>query len=243
MHGEARTFTVCDDGPGIDPDEVPRLFAVNRPLLSSKLKRLPTRGMLGNGLRVVMGAVAAYGGTIVVATRGVRQKLAIDNPTGLTLVVEKADVTEKAGLSVEVAFPVAIFLNPRDCRLAEIAIHLSKAGYVYRGPSRPDWYSPRQIEEIVAAAPKGVTRDDVMRDVFGDELAKEPFPPEKIGEVGRSVFGGCYRKVNGTASIDGTAIPFCVEVWASCDSVDRDENTNFNFHPIINRSMSLARME
>jgi hypothetical protein len=222
---------------------VPRLFAVNRPLLSSKLKRLPTRGMLGNGLRVVMGAVAAYGGTIVVATRSVRQKLTIDNTTGLTLVVEKTDVTEKAGLSVEVAFPVAIFLDPRDCRRAEIAIRLSKEGHVYRGPSRPDWYSPRQIEQIVAAAPKGVTRDDVMRDVFGDEPAKEPFPPAKIGEVGRSVFGGYYRKVNGTASIDGAAIPFCAEVWASCDSVDRDENTEFKFHPIINRSMSLARME
>jgi hypothetical protein len=42
---------------------VPRLFAVNRPLLSSKLKRLPLRGMLGHGLRVVMGAVAAFDGS------------------------------------------------------------------------------------------------------------------------------------------------------------------------------------
>jgi hypothetical protein len=53
------TYTISDDGPGIAPADVPRLFAVNRPLLSSKLKRLPLRGMLGNGLRVVMGAVGA----------------------------------------------------------------------------------------------------------------------------------------------------------------------------------------
>jgi hypothetical protein len=45
---------IRDDGPGLASDDVPRLFAVNRPLLSSRLKRLPTRGMLGNGLRVVM---------------------------------------------------------------------------------------------------------------------------------------------------------------------------------------------
>src|SRR4030081_2386612 len=55
-------YVIADDGPGIDPVEVPRLFAVNRPLLSSKLKRLPLRGMLGHGLRVVMGAVGAFGG-------------------------------------------------------------------------------------------------------------------------------------------------------------------------------------
>ena len=51
---ETRLWIVTDTGPGIDPDDVPRLFCVNRPLLSSKLKRMPTRGMLGNGLRVVM---------------------------------------------------------------------------------------------------------------------------------------------------------------------------------------------
>jgi hypothetical protein len=53
------TWVIADDGPSIDPREVPRLFSVNRPLLSSKLRRLPTRGALGNGLRVVVGAVAA----------------------------------------------------------------------------------------------------------------------------------------------------------------------------------------
>jgi hypothetical protein len=41
------TWIVADDGPGLDPADVPRLFSVNRPLLSSKLKRLPLRGMLG----------------------------------------------------------------------------------------------------------------------------------------------------------------------------------------------------
>ena len=50
-------YVIRDDGPGLDPRDVPRLFAVNRPLVSSKLRRLPQRGMIGNGLRVVMGAV------------------------------------------------------------------------------------------------------------------------------------------------------------------------------------------
>ena len=82
LTGDERRCTVTDDGPGIAPDQVPRLFAVNRPRVSSKIKRLPTRGMLGNGLRVVMGAVAALGGTISVTTRGCRYDLRYEHRNG-----------------------------------------------------------------------------------------------------------------------------------------------------------------
>jgi hypothetical protein len=71
------TWSVTDDGPGLDPAEVPSLFAVNRPLLSSKRRRLPLRGMLGNGLRVVMVGVAASGGRLSVETRGYHLDLAV----------------------------------------------------------------------------------------------------------------------------------------------------------------------
>ena len=41
-----RRYFVDDDGPGIDgtPEEIARLFSIRRPLVSSKLLRLPTRG-------------------------------------------------------------------------------------------------------------------------------------------------------------------------------------------------------
>jgi hypothetical protein len=55
---------ISDDGPGLHPEKVPTIFLVNRPLLSSKLKRVPLRGILGNGPRVVMGATAAFPGRI-----------------------------------------------------------------------------------------------------------------------------------------------------------------------------------
>jgi hypothetical protein len=63
LERDGETWIIADDGPGLDPDDVPRLFSVNRPLLSSKCQRLPLRGMLGNGLRVVVGAVAASDGS------------------------------------------------------------------------------------------------------------------------------------------------------------------------------------
>jgi hypothetical protein len=57
-------YIVEDDGPGLDgtPEQVARMFSINRPMMSTKLLRLPTRGALGNGLRVVAGAVLASGG-------------------------------------------------------------------------------------------------------------------------------------------------------------------------------------
>src|SRR3954471_4190905 len=64
-------YVVRDRGPGIsdDPAEIARRFSIKRPLLSSKLNRMPTRGALGNGLRVVVGAVLASKGTLDVVTR------------------------------------------------------------------------------------------------------------------------------------------------------------------------------
>jgi hypothetical protein len=92
-------WIVSDDGPGLDPVEVPRLFAVNRPLLSSKLKRLPLRGMLGNGLRVVVGAVAATGGSLIVESHGHRLTLATCRQTGGTGVVLDEPIPQRPGVT------------------------------------------------------------------------------------------------------------------------------------------------
>jgi Histidine kinase-, DNA gyrase B-, and HSP90-like ATPase len=46
------TWSVADDGPGMDRGRIATLFAVDRPLTSTKLLRRPTRGAVGNGLRV-----------------------------------------------------------------------------------------------------------------------------------------------------------------------------------------------
>jgi hypothetical protein len=97
------TWIISDDGPGLDPADVPRLFAVNRPLDSSKLRRLPLRGMLGNGLRVVAGAVAATEGGLVVSTRGHRLSLAVCTTTGWTTVKSDEAIPHSPGLIVVVS--------------------------------------------------------------------------------------------------------------------------------------------
>jgi hypothetical protein len=56
-------YFVEDEGRGLDgtPQEIASLYSIRRSMRSSKLLRLPQRGALGNGLRVVAGAVLAHG--------------------------------------------------------------------------------------------------------------------------------------------------------------------------------------
>jgi hypothetical protein len=59
---DSATRFVEDDAPGSDPEDIARMFSIRRPMVSTKLLRLPTRGAFGNGLRVIAGAVLVSGG-------------------------------------------------------------------------------------------------------------------------------------------------------------------------------------
>jgi hypothetical protein len=237
LTGDTTWCAVADDGPGIEPNEVPRLFAVNRPRISSKLKRLPTRGMLGNGLRVVMGAVAALGATISVTTRGHRYELGTNTVTGETEISSAADVPEIPGVMVKVEFPNPLFTD-HDFSFARKAIRIALVGTIYDGPSMPNWYGKAGLEMVLAAAPKDLTRDEVLLNIFGTTAPTDV--SVDIGELGGSAFVGYYRKVSGTATIEDATIPFTVEVWVDCEPVENGDNTTFVFFPFINRSPSLA---
>ena len=126
---DGRWWIVGDDGPGIDPDQVPELFAVNRPLRSSKLKRLPTRGMLGNGLRVV----TAWARLFIVETRGVRLTLRVDEVTGHTDIVRQEAISLAPGLTIR----LPLSDDPDDAGIANLTLALARYGSVYDGPSLP----------------------------------------------------------------------------------------------------------
>ena len=231
LDGDTRRCTVSDNGPGLDPKVMLQVFAVNRPLLSSKLKRLPTRGMLGNGLRVVMGAVAALRGTITVTTRGAVYELGSDPVTAKTRVISSGATPERPGLTVTVAFPADMF-RPDDYAAGEETIRLAPLGQLYHGPSQPGWYDAEALRDLLAAAPKGTPLAAVIKDAFGiagtepeiDTAWATAFIAEHadkarrgnggIGEIGAEAFERCfYRKVAASARIGGEAaqVPFTVE--------------------------------
>ena len=61
------TYTVTDQGRGFadSPEELARRFSLDNAMTSSKQWRRPTRGCVGNGLRVIVGSVVGSGRIIV----------------------------------------------------------------------------------------------------------------------------------------------------------------------------------
>ena len=94
---------MTDQGGGIDgdPAALAHLFSTGRAMLSGKFWRMPTRGLLGNGLRVMVAAVALSDGTITVETRGRRTVLRPRRIGCMTEVVETtlSDVTTGTRIS------------------------------------------------------------------------------------------------------------------------------------------------
>ena len=261
-HGGIIGYVITDDGFGIDPAAVPRLFAVNRSLLSSKLKRRPLRGMLGNGLRVVMGAVAALDGHISVTSHGRCLTLAIDPATGGTKVLRDDSVGMAPGAAITIALRA---FNQTEATPAKLSIAIGNAGRSYIGPSRPEWYGPKGLHALFAhVVPETAVVTDVLRDVFGldqydrraardlapsdiaalhVELCRSAGPSIDIGYIGpNEILGRHHARVTGTASIEGAAVPYCIECWASCVRVEARGDGEACLDLLINRSPSLAQL-
>ncbi len=144
-------FFVEDYGPGLDgtPEEIASLFSIKRPMRSSKLLRLPQRGALGNGLRVVAGAVLASEGSLAVITRNKRIELRPE-ADGSTAVVSVKAANYSRGTRIEIGFGPSL---PGEGPLQWVrdANEIADNGKSYEGKSSPFWYDPVQFHELILA--------------------------------------------------------------------------------------------
>jgi hypothetical protein len=145
-------YVIEDRGPGLDgtPAEIASLFSVARPMRSSELFRLPQRGALGNGLRVVAGAVLASKGSLVVITRNQRIVLRLE-ADGSTTVVEVTSVDRPAGTRIEIGFGPALPRDPEPFAWAQIAAGIAEEGESYKGKTSPFWFDPVAFHELILA--------------------------------------------------------------------------------------------
>jgi hypothetical protein len=144
---------VEDDGPGMPgdtPHDIAMLFSIARSLVSSKLTRLPTRGALGNGLRVVAGAVLAADGTLQVTTNGQVLRLIPQDDGGTRAVLVGQDT--RAGTRVEVQLGPALPVNEEGLRWARNACLLAEGSQDASCKTSPHWYDADSFYELLQAA-------------------------------------------------------------------------------------------
>lgn len=233
-------FYVKDRGIGLDPE----LFSINRPLRSSKYLRLPTRGALGNGLRVVAGAVVASGGELYVSTRGKNYKIHFqDDGTALP---------ESLGDYEEVGTKIRFTLGgiPINSNWARMAIAYAQ-GETYRGKTSPYWYTSENFYELFQSFSGSVreliTQFDGCSGVKAGKIAAEYSKtlatalnlektevllaelrsvvkntnPERLGRIGELDNFSGYCKSTSTFTIKtvkgkyNAEIPYVLEVYAT----------------------------
>ncbi len=146
------TYWVEDTGPGIDlpADKIAELFSINRPLTSSKILRVPSRGALGNGLRVIVGTAMASGGRIQLETRNKMYQFGFNDSTGISTIIQTADSTV-LGTKLTVTLGSSVPRDPADTQWATLANALYMAK-TYKGKSSPWWYDSDSFYELLLAA-------------------------------------------------------------------------------------------
>ena len=129
--------------------------------MSTKRIRLPQRGALGNGLRVVAGAIISFGGSLEVSTNGRTLKL-FPQETGGTLFERIGDYTGNGTLikvMVKGFYDVLPWAQMATCMTG---------GEFYKGKSSPHWYDSDSFYSLLRATQGNVTiRDFLSRNFDG----------------------------------------------------------------------------
>ncbi|MEO1652567.1 MAG: hypothetical protein AAFU64_03390 [Bacteroidota bacterium] len=148
------TIIIRDYGAGFpgDPAQIANLFSINRPLTSSKRFRLPSRGALGNGLRVVTATVYCTGGSLEVASNGKRMKL-IPQDDGHTAYEILGDF-EGEGTEIKVHIPDNFF-GDDILEWAQLALDINR-GTSFAGKTNPHWYDSDSFYNLLLSTPEAV---------------------------------------------------------------------------------------
>ena len=116
------------------------------------------RGALGNGLRVVAGAlIASGGGCLIVSTKGNRLDITPLADGGASVRVSPIDFP--VGTRVEIAFGPDLPADPLALEWAESAITMSQGGPEYAGKSSTHWFDAGSFYELVHWAGNRPVRD------------------------------------------------------------------------------------
>jgi hypothetical protein len=145
------TIIIRDFGQGFKGSdaEIAHLFSLKRPLTSSKRLRLPLRGALGNGLRVVVATIYCMGGELTVATQGRVLKI-IPQDDG-TSQYERVSDFEGEGTEIRVTIPDNFF-GEEILAWAKLSLQINQ-GEIYADKTNPFWYDSDSFYHLLLSLP------------------------------------------------------------------------------------------
>ncbi len=219
------TIIIKDQGEGFPGtnEEIADLFSIKRPLTSSKRLRLPMRGALGNGLRVVVATVYCTGGELIVSTR--RRVLKLLPQDDGTTQFEELGKYLGDGTEIRVMIPDNFF-GDDILEWANLALTINQ-GEIYEGRTHPFWYDSDSFYNLLLATPDHLALKDFLVyfdrinpskankiinhvgvEVATNELTREesdqvlaqlrenskPISPKKLGFVGEMKEFSAYHK-------------------------------------------------
>jgi hypothetical protein len=148
------TYTVTDEGRGFGdtPEELAYRFSIAKAMVSSKQWRKPTRGCVGNGLRVIVGSVVSGGGRIIVKTRN-QQITLCPRLDGTTAVEDIQPIEWPTGSAVTIEIDRSYFANNSTLAWAELAIQLAQnSGEPFNRKPAPLWFDVDHLALNMLAA-------------------------------------------------------------------------------------------
>jgi hypothetical protein len=156
-------FFVSNPGesfPGTN-NEIAHMFSMKRPLRTSKLLRRTTRGVLGNGLRFVMGAVFCSQGSLRLTTKGRHLSLTPqDNGQTAVRLLGKWSGT---GTRIEVNLPDTFGENGMDRFVWAKQCQILAQGEPPLKRSSALWYDSRSFWHLLRAARGRTVREEVEK--------------------------------------------------------------------------------
>jgi hypothetical protein len=181
---------VRDFGKGIRGADthIADLLSVKRPLTSSKRLRLPLRGALGNGLRVVVATVYGLGGELLLSTQGRTLRIAPqDDGTSL---VENIGEWNEEGTEIRVTIPDNFF-GEGLLEWAEKALQI-RQGEIYTGKTNPFWYDSDSFYGLLLTTPVDISAEVFLHLFAGindnkvRKFLKENRLPPTLAEASRA---------------------------------------------------------
>lgn len=163
-------FYVKDFGNGLSEELIKSLFSINRPMITSKLLRLPSRGALGNGLRVVAGAVVSTNGKLFVETKGKKYQVLFDN-NGIANPTIISSSGTKDGTKIIVVFGSVFNFTKDDLGWGKNSIFMAM-GEDYKCKTSPFWYTSEAFFELVNSFDGTLLELILFFDGFNKKTAK-----------------------------------------------------------------------